>query len=96
MRIKFRDLINPLILNEMKWIGFFGDSEYVDENEELQMGYWVFEEIINNYKAPYGRKPYSLDSKISEEELFNNSNEDIYVVKNDKDVVCGIRLIYSR
>jgi hypothetical protein len=44
MKIKIRELLNPLILND-EWVGFMGDSEYVNEEGKLIFGYWCFHEV---------------------------------------------------
>lgn len=36
--LKFRDLINPLILNDEDMVGFQGDSEYINGDGKLVCG----------------------------------------------------------
>ena len=93
MKLKIRDLINPLILNNTSMVGFMGDSEYVDEDGELVMGYWAFNSIDELNGA--GRTPFSLDDMIDESELFDVEDM-LFFVKNDDGVVCKILFIYRR
>ena len=57
--VQFKDLINVGILNA-EWVGFQGDSEYVDENGEVQLGYWSFVEVLDE-PADY---PWTINDKI--------------------------------
>lgn len=94
MMVKFRELINPVILNECKWVKFFGDSEYRNDDGELVMGYWVFYEIVKDNEV--GKIPYRLDDKIDEKILFDTpSDECIFAVENDNGVVCLVQFMYD-
>lgn len=90
MKIKFRELINPYILND-EWVGFCGDSEYVNEDGQLKMGYWEFLSIIETKDAPVGNK-FTLDDEIDDSELQHNLE---WEVENDKGTVCMVRIIYK-
>ena len=47
MKIKFRELVNPLILNEgYDKVGFQGDSEYLREDGSVKMGCWEFVDVM--------------------------------------------------
>ena len=47
MKIKFRELVNPLILNEgYDKVGFQGDSEYIREDGSVKMGFWEFVDVM--------------------------------------------------
>lgn len=88
--VKFRELINTSILNDEKWIGFLGDSEYVNDKGELVMGMWAFIDVIDNSQKTY----ITLDANISEEMIkdWNNWN---WLVMNDNGHKCEIKLFYN-
>lgn len=88
--VKISTLINPLILAE-KWVGFNGDSEFIDSDGELQMGSWSFvgilkDEDIESVDEKYGI--FSLDDEIKEEDVFNNENLIPVWDKNRQFVAC--------
>ena len=85
--VTFRELINGTILNEAKWIGFMGDSEFINKDGEIVMGYWVFVDIIKENTTSL-----TLDSEI--EELEPMGKEYIYILKNDNGITCMIKLLY--
>lgn len=89
MKVKFRELLNPLILDE-GWIGFQGDSEYMNADGELVFGYWEFHEV-DEYGHING-VPYKLDDMIEDYLLCNNDS--LFIIENDKGVVCKVRFIY--
>jgi hypothetical protein len=88
--LKFRDLINPNILNDEDMIGFQGDSEYVNGDGELVCGTWTF--IDKGFDVR--EDDWNLDSEILEDVLWGNLTH--YLVKNDNGTVCEIRLQYNR
>lgn len=89
MKVKFRELLNPLILDE-EWIGFQGDSEYMNADGELVFGYWEFHEV-DEY-GHINRVPYKLDDMIEDYLLCNNDS--LFIIENDKGVVCKVKFIY--
>ena len=94
LKIKIRELLNPLILNE-EWVGFIGDSEYVNEEGKLIFGYWCFhelDELANKYGKNIGGTPFKLDDSI-EETAFRDKDMK-FIVENDKGVVCKVGFIY--
>ena len=88
--VSIRELVNCNILNNSDYVGFFGDSEYQSDNGDIRMGYWsfigIFENIIDGFYC-------GVDDEISDDEL---TGEHLYIVKNDKGVVCCIKLMYNR
>lgn len=106
--VKFRDLINPAILNA-GWIGFNGDSEYISEDGELMYGNWTFVDIKKN--AILNKEELEADL---EEGVINDESEFIginwtlddsipehilskgltFEVENDKGQLCLINIIY--
>ena len=91
MMIKFRELINYLILNEDRWIGFQGDSEYVHENGEIKMGFWSFLDIIEQENVRV-KEHFTLDDEISDLELLNPTP---WAVENDNGQLCVVEIIYK-
>ena len=89
--IKFRELINYLILNEDRWIGFQGDSEYVHENGEIKMGFWSFLDIIEQENVRV-KEHFTLDDEISDLELLNPTP---WAIENDKGQLCVVEIIYK-
>ena len=85
--VQIRELINTSILNS-EWVGFNGDSEYIDENGELQMGCWTFKEILQD---PQGT-PYQLTDEIDNYAIYGDCS---IPVKNEKGNVCIIELGYT-
>ena len=85
--VKIRDLINPSILNS-EWVGFQGDSEYEDEDGELQMGCWTFKSIETDPKGT----PYQLDDELTNYEIYGDCN---IRVQNEKENICIIELGYT-
>lgn len=84
--VLIKDLINPSILNS-EWVGFTGDSEFVDENGELQMGSWTFLEVSSKQEVHYG-----LNVKVGNDKIFNNPWT--FWVQNDQGHSCKIQLNY--
>ena len=93
MKVKFRDLVNPLILNDESYVGFQGDCEFVDENGELQMGTWTFK---NAYcmDGEYDENDKFLDSTVHENLLFGGFNP--FEVYNDNGVLCIVEIQFWR
>lgn len=89
LMLKFRDLINPAILNDEDMVGFTGDSEYTDEEGELIMGSWIFVDAMND-GTPVREDDWTLDSKIKESTLYDNIK--YYHVVNDNGTLCEIKL----
>ena len=83
--VQFKDLINVGILNA-EWVGFQGDSEYVDENGEVQLGYWSFVEVLDE-SADY---PWTVNDKIPVKEL----NNWLFKIKNSKNHTCVVKFNY--
>lgn len=94
MKIKIRNLVNPLILNDEKYVGFIGDSEYKDENNNVVMGYWEFISILSdNLKKDDNLK---LDDVIDERDLFDIPlDECMFEIENDKGKLCLVKFIYG-
>lgn len=84
--VLIKDLINPSILNN-EWVGFNGDSEFVDENGELQMGSWTFLEVSSKQEVHYG-----LNANVGNDKIFNGSWT--FWVQNDKGHSCKVQLNY--
>lgn len=94
MMVKFRDIVNPVILNHEKWIGFFGDSEYCDKNKELKMGYWSLQYIIDDNEV--NGIPYKLDDSIDENMLYDIPiDECVFAIENDNGTVCAVKFYYD-
>lgn len=89
MKIKFRNLLNPYILNDEK-VGFQGNSEYEDENGKLRMGYWTFLDIIDIEDA-HVNNHFTLDDEIEDYQLLNMIG---WKVKNDNGTLCIVQFIY--
>lgn len=88
-------LINPLILAD-KWVGFNGDSEFIDSDGELQMGCWTYEGILDENDIGYVDEKYGifdLDDEIEEEDVFDNENL-IPVWDKNKQFVACIKIHY--
>ena len=90
MMIKFRDLLNPLILND-GWVGFCGNSEYICENGEVRMGYWAFLEALE-IDDPHSGNYLTLDDEIDDSKLFG---ETIWEVENDEGLLCTVEFTYN-
>ena len=88
--LKFRNLVNPLILNDEDMVGFQGDSEYINGNGKLICGTWTFEDAdIDEVKDT----DWNLDSEIPEDVLWDEIT--YYLVANDNGKLCEIRLVYN-
>ena len=87
MDVKISDVLNPEILNS-EWVGFQGDSEYVDEQGNVQMGYWSFVDIIDD---PQDTIPWELGDEVPEESLYKNYR---FIIKNKKDHICVVKFHY--
>ena len=87
--IKIERLINSSILNS-EWVGFSGDSEFVDSDGELQMGYWNF---IGITKETKGETPFEIEDKIPEEAIYGNFT---VLIRNKKDHVCMVEFKYVK
>jgi len=85
MKVPFRTLVNPLILNDTHYIGFQGNSEYIDEDENLQMGYWSFLGA-----SVTSEDELTLDDTVDDSIL----NDHTFLVKNDNGLLCFIRFNY--
>lgn len=89
MKIQISQLLNTSILNS-EWVGFHGDSEYLDGDGNLHFGYWTFVGITDD---PKGEVPFGLDDEIDEEALYG---EFIVLVRNKKDHICMVAFGYRR
>ena len=92
--VKLRRLVNSAILNEAKWINFFGDSEYEDDNGETIMGNWAFIRIMEWDEVPPTACPYRLDNEIDEEDLF--SDNPYFAIENDNGILCLVKFFYDK
>ena len=92
LMLKFRDLINPAILNDEDMVGFQGDSEYTNEDEELIMGSWSYIDAMND-GTPVREEDWNLDSEIKESTLYDNIQ--YYDVVNDNGTLCEIKLNFG-
>ena len=87
--VAIRELVNSSILNKGKWVGFQGDSEFLDKEEgEYKLGYWSFLGV--NVDIPTS---LTLDSEIDKSVL--RLDGVLFVVKNDNDVTCIVRFYYD-
>lgn len=89
--VKFRELVNPVILNA-GWVNFNGDSEFIDANGEYQLGNWSFLDIIDDEDSRT-RDNFVLDDEIDEEEVYDSTP---WAVENDKGQLCIIQINYRR
>lgn len=89
--VRFRQLLNPLILNE-GWIGFQGDSEFKGEDGELHMGYWSFLGILDD--APTDND-WELDDEIEEGLFLAVCKGWKFKVVNDHRQVCAVEFHYG-
>ena len=93
MKVTFRDLVNPSIINDESYVGFQGDSEFVDQTGELRFGTWTFKNALHMPNDPdYNDK--TLDSTVHENLLFGAYNP--FRVYNDHGVLCIIEIQYHR
>ena len=88
--VKFKELVNTSILDDEKWVGFFGDSEYINDNGEVVMGYWSFDGINNNIEEDLSN---TYDMELSEDELTGQKG---YTLLNSKSTICLITLYYNK
>lgn len=86
--VRFRQLLNPLILNE-GWIGFQGDSEFKGEDGKLHMGYWSFLGILDD--APTDND-WDMDDEIDDSVLYEEKWA--FKVINSKGQVCVVKFKY--
>ena len=87
--LKFRDIINPNILNDEDMVGFQGDAEYTNGDGKLVCGTWTFVDAGLDEKE----NDWNLDSEILEDVLWGEIT--YYIVKNDNGTVCEIRLQFN-
>ena len=85
---KIRELVNTAILNSGEWVGFQGDSEFIDDNGKLHLGYWNF---IGT--DPQKQTNINLDTTIDTSQDYCEVNG-IYEVMNDNGLCCKIRIMY--
>ena len=90
MMVKISSLLNSGILNA-EWVGFQGDSEFIDENGELQLGYWSFLGISDEKPSD---DDWELDGEIPEEALYDEKW--LFKVINKKGRVCIVRFSYTK
>lgn len=93
--VRFNQILNPLILAD-KWVGFNGDSEFINEDGELMMGSWTFvgildESAIDSVEKKYGI--FDLDDEINEDALIDQ--ELMFPVWDaKKNFVCAVQFHY--
>ena len=95
--IKISSLINPFIIAD-QWVGFNGDSEFIDLNGELQMGSWTYAGVLKDEDIDYVDEKYgifSLDDEIPEQAVFDNEKL-IPVWDAHKQFVACIQINYRR
>ena len=90
--LKFRELVNPQILNDEDMKGFHGDSEYINVDGKLVLGGWTFCDVLEDY--PVEEYDWNLDSEIEEPTLWDNIQ--YYLVRNDNGTMCEIKLHFRR
>ena len=94
--VTFNELVNGAILNEAKWIGFMGDSEYENENGELIMGMWAF--LGTSTELHFPKEDYlNLHKEYGDdlvEEILTKYGGECDVL-NDNGVLCRIKLFYD-
>lgn len=88
--VKYRDLLNPHFLNEEK-VGFFGDSEFIDNDGKLQMGYWTFRTLFDGWLKDVEYP--TLDDEADTGVILKG---DGYVeLFNDNGDLCGVEFMYG-
>ena len=87
--VKFRELINTCILNDTDWVGFLGDSEYINQYGELVMGFWAWLDQVEEGLETI----YCLDDEIEDNEVFHSNT---YRIRNDYGEICIIKLLYDK
>lgn len=86
----YRDLLNPTILNN-EWVGFFGDSEFINKNGELIMGAWTFNTLFDGWLRDVEYP--TLDTEVDEDEISKGNH---YVeLFNDNGDLCGVEFLYG-
>jgi hypothetical protein len=85
MMVKFRDLVNPLILNDCNYIGFQGDSEFVDAHGYIRMGCWTYIGATIS-----SEDELTLDDEVDSEIL----NDHTFMVRNDKGKLCFLQFSF--
>ena len=86
--VKFRDLVNPNILNR-EWENFIGDSEYINNKGELKMGTWYLYQLYDGWLSD---GEYSqLDDEVDEEKLDGEYYVELF---NDNGNLCGVVFNY--
>lgn len=88
--VKFRELVNPLIL-DAEWVGFSGNSEYKREDGEYAMGYWNFLGIAEDEATD---DDWSLDDEIDDSILYEDKW--LFRIVNGKGNVCIVKFIYHK
>ena len=86
--VKFRELLNPLILDSSDCVGFLGDSEYTGSDGRLVMGYWQFTEYDVGIDDCF-----SLDDFVNVDVVLDL---DVRVcVRNDSGVPCLVEFFFD-
>ena len=86
----YRDLLNPLILNDDSYEGFIGDSEFVDNKGKLMLGTWKFDITYDAWLRDIDYP--TLDTEIDEKEILKGET---YVdLFNDNHDLCGVIFNY--
>lgn len=92
MMVTIRKLLNPLILNNIDNIGFFGDSEYRDSDDRLVMGYWEFVDVADAWLRNVDY--LGLDDCVDMDELVDDGG--VLEVFNDMGDLCVVRFHYNK
>lgn len=90
LNVKFSRILNPAILNA-EWVGFQGDSEYVDENGVTQMGYWSFLDILQDEPTD---DDWNLEDEVDDSVLYEDKW--LFRIVNSKGNVCVVKFSYRR
>ena len=92
MKIALKNLVNSAILNDKSYVGFQGDSEFVDEDGKLHFGTWTYKDNLGLSEVDDFDK--TLDSKVHENLLFGAYNP--FEIYNDNGELCIVEIQYHR
>lgn len=88
--VKFRELLNPLLLNDEKYVNFQGDSEYHNDKGDLVMGMWAFIGVLDDSEKSVD--DLNLDNEIDDSLLFDN--DALFHLVNDNGKLCLVQFFY--